>query len=226
MPAPRALSSLGTGTASPSASRGHPSGRLVMQGMPPSQPRQLFPVLPSITEGSAELVQGGRRRDGGSSRGQPCLHTQTRGCFCEQPGHATLGGAARLFRELSAPPREVSDAFIYKPAGSCPATSSSLAGKSPAEPRQTESAASLRGRRRCRPGQGCSRRNARPWGPEKAARRCPCPARGAAGPVPIRSPDSGAVAPALPAHVTDGDARGQDANPAGPAERPSSGGWR
>lgn len=145
---------------------------------------------------SASQHHGGKHGAGAGAGGteaaagaSPCLHTQTRGCCCEQPGHASLGGAARLFRELSAPPREVSDAFIYKPAGSCPATSSSHAGKSPAEPRQTEPAASLRGRRRCRPGQGCSSPNARPWGPKKSAWRCPCPARGAVGPVPIHTPN-------------------------------------
>lgn len=40
------------------------------------------------------------------------------------------------------------------------------------------------------------------------------------------TPQTGAVAPALPTHVTDGDARGQDANPEGPTEGLSSGGWR
>ena len=98
---------------------------------------------------------GGRRKGccaraagmGVGERGEPCSHTQPRGCLCEHPGHARLGGAARLFWELSAPPREVSDAFIYKPTGSCPAPAGLHAGKSPTEPRQTEPAASPHGRR-------------------------------------------------------------------------------
>lgn len=86
-------------------------------------------------------------RDGSRGEGEPPSHTRPRGCLCEHPGHARLGGAAELFWELSAPPREVSDAFIYKPTGSCPAPASSHAGKSPAEPRQTEPAASPHGGR-------------------------------------------------------------------------------
>lgn len=65
----------------------------------------------------------------------------------EHPGPVRLSWATGLFRGLSAPPREVSDAVGYKRAGSSPAPARSHAGKSPMEPTQTEPAASPHGRR-------------------------------------------------------------------------------
>lgn len=119
----------------------HPIGKPAGAGTCPGRPGK--ETLGLFCKSSWDGSQG--------AGGEPCSHTQPRSCLCEHPGHehlghARLGGAAGLFWELSAPPREVSDAFIYKLTGFCPAPASSHAGKSPTEPRQTEPAASPHGR--------------------------------------------------------------------------------
>lgn len=96
VPAPGASSWLGTGTASPRASWGHPSERLVMQGMPPSRLRKLFPVLPSITKGSTELVRvrEGRRQQPGPA---PASTPRPGAAAANSPATRALAGPRGYF---------------------------------------------------------------------------------------------------------------------------------
>lgn len=95
----------------------------------------------------------------------------------ERSGHMPCVRAAGLIQELSAPPREVSDALIYKPTGSCPAPASHMQEKAHrSQDKQSQ-------QHPCTAGGSTERAKDAPAGPPgPGGQRWPCPGTTAPGP--------------------------------------------
>lgn len=122
---------------------------------------------------SGDGAQGLPCRSGQDGVGKP---REPRVCP-ERSSHMLCVRAVGLIQELSAPPREVSDAFIYEPTGSCAAPASHMQEKA-GRSQDKQSQQHPRGRQR-RAGQGCfGCCSARRWWPEVAVPRHHSPEAG------------------------------------------------